>query len=162
VSGASDFFRSAAMRFLISAICMLLSGCALLPGEGVKELGSMPQGHTTQAVIQTSLPRDARAIKFVCGTAVPTDFGQQRIAVTLANTSDRSIEVLVPGAFTNVAPHASAQLFDGSLSTLLSGHQFPVSSWEGCASCELHAQFTPPANLPARISVLCSYSSPPL
>lgn len=153
---------SAAMRVLVSAVCILLSGCALFRREGEKELGSIPQGPATQAVIQTSLPRDPRAIKFVCGPPLPSDFGQQRVAVTLTNTSDKVIEVRVPRAFINVAPRTSALLFDGSLSTLLGGYQLPVASWEGRSSCDLHFQFTPPASLPARIRVLCSYSTPPL
>src|SRR5512138_1570312 len=84
---ASDEQRSAAMRVLVSAFCILLSGCVLVPREGEKELGSIPKGPASQAVIQASLPRDARAIKFVCGTAAPTDFGQQHVVVTLTNTS---------------------------------------------------------------------------
>ena len=151
------------MRALFPFVCLLFSGCALFFTEGETQIGVIPRDAGSNAVVRTVLRRDARAIRFDCAAPTPGFRTDDKVTVTLRNTStSRTISLQTPGAFADVPPRTSALLYEGSLSTLLGGRQLSVSSWSGRASCELLIQFSPPPTLPAPIRVLCSYSSPPL
>ncbi len=149
------------MRLLLPFLCLLFCGCAAIFSEGDRELGVIQSQPTTNAVIRVVLPRNAHAIRFTCAAPITSVQGQNRVKLTLTNTSTKTIE-LGPGPASTVAPHGSVQLFDGSLSALVSDRRFQVSTWSGRASCELHIQFVSPPSLPAPIRVLCWRSSPPL
>ena len=146
------------MRVLLSFICLLFGGCAVFFSEGDRELGVIQPQPTMNVVIRAVLPRDTHSIRFTCTTPLPSVQGEQRVTVTLTNTSTRTIEL----GRSNVAPHGSMQIFDGSLSALVDDRRFAVSTWSGRASCELHIQFAEAPSLPAQIRVLCWRSSPPL
>lgn len=149
------------MRLTLPFLCLLFSGCAVFFTEGDHQLGVIEPQPATNVVIRAVLPRDARSIRFTSAAPIPSGQGDQRVAVTLVNTSTRTID-LGPGAASSVAPHSSKQLFEGSLSALVSDRGFPVSTWSGRASCELHLQFASAPSLAAPIRVLCWRSSPPL
>ena len=144
------------MRALIPVACLMLCGCALLFRDGTKELGVIPREPGTNVVIRTVLRRDTLDIWFSCATNVQTG---NRVTVALTNTSaHRTISV----ARENVAPHTVIRLFDGSLSDLLDGRRFAVTTWSGRAGCELHVYFSSAPWFPAPVRVLSHYSSPPL
>src|SRR5881394_1066015 len=149
------------MRLLLPFVCLLFDGCAVFFSESDRELGVIRPQPTTNVVIRAVLPRDAQSIRFTCAAPISRVQGEERVMVTLTNTSTRTIE-LGPGAVSTVAPHRSVQLFDGSLSALVGDRRFAVSTWSGRASCELHIQFASAPSLPAPIRVLCWRSSPPL
>jgi hypothetical protein len=155
------FLRWAAMRVLLPFLCLLFGGCAVFFSEGDRELGVIKPQPATNVVIRAVLPRDTCSIRFTCAAPIPSVQGEERVTVTLTNTSTRTIE-LGPGVVSGVAPHGSVQLFDGSLSALVGDRQFAVSAWSGRASCELHIQFASAPSLAAPIRVLCWRSSPPL
>jgi hypothetical protein len=153
--------RWATMRLTLPFVFLLFGGCAVLFTEGDRELGVIQPQPATNVVIRAVLPRDARSIRFTSATPIPSGQGEQRVTVTLVNTSTRTIE-LGPGAVSTVAPHSSVQFFDGSLSALVGDRGFVVSTLSGRASCELHILFASAPSLPAPIRVLCWRSSPPL
>ena len=150
------------MRVLLPFACVLFGGCAVFFSEGNCELGVIPPQPATNVVIRAVLPRDSRSIRFACTAPVPSVQGEERVTVVLTNTSTRIISLGDPGAVSDVVPHASVQLFDGSLSALFGGRHFAVSTWSGRASCELHIQFASVTSLSAPIRILCWRSSPPL
>lgn len=149
------------MRRLLPFVCLLFVGCAAFFSESDRELGVIPAQPTTNVVIRATLPRDTRHISFTCAAPIPRVQGEGRVTVTLTNTSGRMIE-LGPGAVSSVAPHSGVQLFDGSLSALVGGRPFSVSTWSGRASCELYIRFASPLSLTAPMRVVCHRSSPPL
>ncbi len=162
---APTFFDSlscwAAMRLTLPFLCLMFGGCAVFFTEGDRELGVIQPKPATNVVIRAVLPRNAQTIRFTSAAPIPSGQGEQRVTVTLANTSTRTIG-LGPGPGSPVLPHSSEQLFEGTLSVLVSDRQFPVSTWSGRASCELHVQFASAPSLAAPIRVLCWRSSPPL
>ncbi len=158
---ASEPESWAAMRLTLPFVCLLLGGCAVFFTEGERELGVIQPQPDTNVIIRAVLPRDARSIRFTSVAPIPSGQGEQRVTVTLANTSTRAIE-LGPGAVSAVAPHSSLQLFEGSLSALVGGRGFVVSTLSRRASCELHILFASAPSLSAPIRVLCWRSSPPL
>lgn len=160
-AAVAQFCRWASIRLTLPFVCLLFGGCAVFFTESDRELGVIQPKPGTNVVIRAVLPRDARSIRFTSAKAVPTGQGEQRVAVTLANTSTRTIE-LGPGSASALAPHSSVQLFEGSLSVLLTDRQFSVSTWSGRASIELHVQFASAPSLDVPIRILCWRSSPPL
>jgi hypothetical protein len=86
---------------------------------------------------------------------------EKDVVIILANRSSSSQrEVILYGnnaAETNVVPHASAQLYYGSLSALLAGQQLTLWTF-GRTSCELHFQFSPAPKLAGRVRVMCHYA----
>src|SRR5688572_22639490 len=91
----------AAMRLLLPFVCLLFGGCAVFFSESDQELGVIKPQPTTNVVIRAVLPRDARYIRFTCAAPIPRVQGEERVTVTLTNTSTISIE-LGPGAVSNV------------------------------------------------------------
>ena len=154
----AQFWRSAAMRALLLLPCLMLAGC-----EGTKELGVIPAHPGTNTVIRSVLPRTAHCIWFSSPAPLAGNPELDRVTVTLTNRSGkRTISFQKPGAWVVAPPHTGIQLFEGSLSTLLSEERFHVTTWEGRASCELHIHFWSTPSLSAPIRALCWYSSPPL
>jgi hypothetical protein len=151
--------RSAAMRALLPFVSLLMVGCAAFFRGGATQVGLIPHQPPSSVVFRTVLRRDARAISFVSSASV---MSENWVTVTLSNSSGRTISVQRSGAFADVPPHTTVELFTGSLSALLGGQRLPVSSWSGRAACELNIQFDSPPKLAAPIKVLCSYSSSPL
>lgn len=148
---------------LLASIRFLLGGCVLLSWSGNKVIGVIPREPGSNVVLRTVLPRTANSIWFRATSADLSFRGEDRVAITLTNTSSkRTISQQIPGAFAAVAPHNSAPLYDGRLTALLEGRRLEVSAWGGRASCVISFQFVLPVTFPAPIQVLCHYSSPPL
>jgi hypothetical protein len=152
-----------AVACLLASVVTMLNGCALLFTSGEKVIGVIPREPGSSVVFRTVLPRTANRIWFHCVSPASSFGGEDRVMITLTNTSgQRAISLQNSGAFATVAPHSSARLYDGSLAALLGGRGFWISTWDGRASCELHIQFSPAPTLTEPIRVLYSYSSPPL
>jgi hypothetical protein len=157
------FFVASGRRVLIPMICLMLCGCALFVREGEMGLGIIPRQPATNIVIRTAIPKNTRAIRFSSDASGTRIRDQDKVTVTLTNTSaTRTISFQNPGAFADIPPHGSLQLFDGSVAALIDGRYFRVSSGSGRTACELHIRFVSTPTLPAPIRISCSYSSPPL
>jgi hypothetical protein len=115
------------MRTILPIICLLLCGCVAFFSEGETEIGVIPRDSGSNVVVRTVLRRDAHAIRFDCATPTLGIRQEDRVVVTLTNTStSRTISLQGSGASAEVQPRASAVLYDGSLSTLLSGKRMTV------------------------------------
>ena len=155
--------RWANMRAVLPLFALLLSGCALLFTEGETELGIVEAGTSSDAVIRTVLPRDARAIRFYCPMRTPTEVDDVRVTIELTNTSKSGVvSVRTTTGLTEVLPHSKAIIYDGGLLALLDGSSVPISCGSGRVSCELHFRFASRPTQPQPIRVRCSHSSAPL
>ena len=112
------------MRLLLPFLFLPLAGCAVFFSEGDREIGVIPVQTTSSVVIRAVLPRDAHDIRFACATPVSSTQAEQRVTVSLTNTSTRTIEL----GRSSVASHGSTQLYDGSLSALISDRRFALST----------------------------------
>ncbi len=149
-------------RIMVGALCLLMTGCALLFSSGDKEIGVIPAGSASSFQFRTVLPQRSRAIRFVGTDPSSTNHMDERVTVWITNSSARVISLQVANSFKEVDPHTTEQLYDGRLSSLLSGETLPVSSWSGRASCGILVRFPTNTYRPAPIRVVVSYSSPPL
>jgi hypothetical protein len=149
--------------------CLLASGISMVCGCGVfflsagsKEIGVIPREPGSNVVFRTVLPSNANDICFECASPASSFRAEDRVMITLTNTSGKRTITIEGRTF--VAPHGSAALYEGGIATLLAEGRraFRTTTWQGRASCELHIQFTPAPTLPAPIRVFCHYSDPPL
>ena len=149
-------------RIMVGALCLLMTGCALLFSSGDKEVGVIPAGSASSFHFRTVLPRRTDSIRFVRTDPGSTNHSDEPIIVSLTNASTQVISVGVVNSFREIRPRTVAQLYDGSLESLLSGRALLISSWSGRASCGILVQFPTNTSRPAPIRVVVSYSSPPL
>ena len=149
-------------RIIVAALGFLMGGCALLFSSGDKEIGVIPAGSVSGFHFRTVLPRRTDSIRFVRTDPGSTNHSYEHIIVSLTNTSTQVISVRVANSFREIRPRTVAQLYDGSLESLLSVGTLPISSWSGRASCGILVQFPTNTSRPAPIRVVVSYSSPPL
>jgi hypothetical protein len=151
--------------------CLVASGISMVCGcgvfffrEGTKEIGVIPREPGTNVVFRTVLPSDANYVCLECLSPASSFRGEDRVTITLTNTSGKRRITLGQREDTLVAPHSGATLYEGSVAALLGEgrRSFWTTIWDGRVSCELHIQFTPAPTLPAPIRVFCYYSDAPM
>jgi hypothetical protein len=152
-----QFSKTACWLAVLPIACLVFSGCTLLYApSGYAQIGVVPRGKLTNALVQIVLPRHAHSIYFQCTNSA----SEERVIVTLTNVSSSKV---ILSEFGRIPPHTGALLYEGSLSNLLGSKVFfLLSSRTDRVPCELHIRFPSAATLSAPIRVLCYYAYPTL